>query len=162
MSTSRDCQDHLGNLRCSFLHHPWLSYFSVWEWAEKSVFLTCFPMNLKQLSHHWVTHCLESHNNREIMFSYLDTISPFLFVFTPCFSPVFSVKWFCCAPSLRYGEGAKRWFFVWEIRSLLESQALFRQWPPKPSSLSEPSCFVNVDSVPNCFQLIFLNTQLSC
>lgn len=72
---------------------------------------------------------------------------PFPVSFYSLLSPVFSVKWFCCAPSLRYGEGAERWFFVWEMRSFLEPQTLFRQWPPKPSSLSEPCCLVNMQTL---------------
>lgn len=101
-------------------------------------------MNLKQLSHHWVTHCLESHNNKEIMFSYLDTISPFLFVFTSCFSPVFSVKWFWCAPSLRYGKGADRFFVCLGDEKSLRIPGTVQAVAPKPSSLSEPSYFVNM------------------
>lgn len=63
---------------------PEISHLSSWEWAEESIFLTCFPdeyYTASQSLGHLLS--LESHNKRRILFSYLGTTSSFLFVSTP-------------------------------------------------------------------------------
>lgn len=65
-------------------------------------------MNLTQLAHHWATYCLlESHNNRKILFSYLDTTSS-----------CFHCEMVSVYPRTVLGMGEKQRFCVWEIRKV--------------------------------------------
>lgn len=99
------------------------SQFNLWDWTKGSVFSTCFsdescPVN-PSLGH---TLSFRSHNNREITFSYLDTVSSFLFI-SHSFPPVFSLKWSCYALGQSSVKEEQRCLVSWgNQKNLLQFQ----------------------------------------
>lgn len=102
---------------------------------------------------------LESPNNGEIMFSYWDTISSFLFVSTPSLAFYLFSAWYSFVePPVLGMEEEQRGFCLRDQKSLFESPTLFRQGSLRQliegvtctapgrvcGNAADTTCFVNI------------------